>query len=628
MLEAIRDRAQGWIAKLILALIIVPFALWGVDSYFKGDGKEPPVASVGKEDISQREFFKALQDQRDAVQNKLQVKVDIENKDFRKGILDKMIDGRLMSIAGSSNGLIAPEGDLDAMIHSAPIFQENGAYSEQRFQEWLRKQGLNRAGLIHALSQDILGQQFQVGYGQGAIASNSSVTQIAGLLAQQREVNEATFNTSDYAKSVTIDDKAVAAEYDAHKQDYTTPEEVKVQYLVLSADAIKSGISISDQAARQYYESNLPKFQGPEMRHASHILIKADSSMTAAERDAAKAKAEKLYQELSADPSRFAELAKKDSQDPGSAANGGDLGEFTRDSMVKPFADAVFAMKVGELSKPVLTEFGYHIIRLDGIKPGTTASFESVKGEIVSQLAEDKAMRTFADEAEKFNNVVYEQADSLDPAAKQFQLKVMESGWISRGQATPAFLAKPELMDQLLSPDALQQHHNTEAVEVSPNTLVSARVIDHKAAGTRPLAEVAASIRQKLTEEAARNKAIEAGQQALKAAQSGQAVSGFGAPMLVSRMKPLNLPRESIKAIFGADSTKLPVTVGVETPDGYRLYRIAKVIEGTPDPAQHQQLQQELTSTLRAEEMRAYLEFVKSKAKVKINEAILEKKAE
>jgi peptidyl-prolyl cis-trans isomerase D len=628
MLEAIRDRAQGWIAKLILALITIPFALWGIDSYFKGDGREPAVASIGKDEIGQHEFFQALQTQRDALQERTHAKVDIENKDFRKGVLDQIVEGHLMSYAGTSNGLMVPAGDLEAVIQSAPVFQDNGVFSEERFQTWLHKQGLTKQGLLRMIQQDSMAQQVQVGYGQGAIMPAASVAQVASLLVQQREVNEAVFSGNAYTNAISIDDKAVESDYNAHKQDYAIPEQVRVQYVVLSADSIRSGIEISDQTAQQFYDANKAKFSEPEQRRASHILIKADSSMSAADKAAAKAKAEKLYQELRANPARFAELAKQDSQDPGSAAQGGDLGSFTRDTMVKPFADAAFSMKVGELRGPVESEFGYHIIRLDAITPGKVAPFAAVKPGIVAQLAQQEAERIFAEAAEKFSNMVYEQSDSLDPAAKQFHLNVQESGWISRDHAIPAFLAKTDLMDAMFGQDSLEKHQNTEAIEVAPNMLVSARVLEHKPSGTRPLSEVAGEIRAKLIAQAARAKAIEAGQQALKMAQAGQTVTGLGAPMTISRMQPLNLPAESIKVIFAANASKLPTSVGVETPDGYRLYRITKVASVPPDATRLTQLQHDLTGIVMKEEIKAYLSYVKAKAGVKINDAILEKKAE
>lgn len=628
MLENIREHAQGWIAKLILALITVPFALWGIDSYFKGSGKEQAVASVGSEEIGQREFFKALQARRDTIQQQTHQKVDIEDKDFRKQVLDQIIDSRLIAHAAQVNHIMVQPATVESIIQSEPTFQENGAFSPKRFQEWLGSRGLSKQELVSNIQRTLLAQQVQVGYGEGSVTPKASVKQLAGLMAQQREVSQAVFKATDYLKSIKIDDKAVQAEYDSHKQDYAIPEQVKVQYLVLSEADVEAATHISDDQAQQFYQANKDKFQEPEQRHASHILIATDSHMSQAQLDAAKAKADKLYQEVVANPGRFAELAKTESQDPGSAVKGGDLGSFTHDAMVKPFADAAFSMKVGDISKPVKSEFGYHIIRLDGITLAKELPFASVKADIVAQLAQSEAGRKFADSAEKFGNVVYEQADSLESAAKQFNLKIQESGWISRQQANPPLLGKPELLDAMFLPDSVQKHQNTEAIEVAPNTLVSAHVIDYKPAGVRPLSEVADNIRAKLALQAARAKAIEAGGAALKQAQGGQAVAGMGAPMEVSRLQPMNLPPEGLQAVFKADIAKLPVTIGAEVPDGYAVYRIGRVTEAAFDAGKLQGLQRELGGIEAREELKAYLAYIKAKEGVKINEAVLEKKAE
>lgn len=623
MLEAIRERAQGWIAKVILALIIVPFALWGIDSYIGGGGSEPPVASVGDDQVGQREFFRALQNQRDMLAQQNGVKVDIEDKAFRRNVLDQLVEIRLIGQAASRNGLTVSASQMDAVIKSAPIFQDNGAYSEQRFQAWLREQGLGEKELFAMLQRESLAQQFQMGYGQGAVAAAASAGRLSALMAQQREVNEAVFAADAFLKGVTMDDKAVQADYDANKSDYATPAMLRIQYLVLDADAIRTGIQVGDEAARQHYEANKARYQTPEQRSASHILVKAE-----ADKAAARAKAEKLLAQVKATPGKFAELARQNSDDPGSAAQGGSLGSFTRDTMVKPFADAVFGMKVGEVSGLVETEFGYHIIRLDGIIPGAAVAFDAVRAEIKTELVNQEAERRFADVAERFSNMVYEQPDSLEAAAKEFGLAIRETGWIGRDRAEPAFLAKPALMNALFSPEALDKRQNTEAVEVAPGVLVSARVIEHQPAGVRPLAEVAGIIRAKLAAQAARAQAIASGQAALKAAESGQVVAGLSAPMLVSRMQPMGLPPEGVKAVFKSDAGKLPATVGVETADGYRLYRINRVVDATPDDNRAKLIQRDLARLAAQEELKSYLAYVKGAVGIKVNDALLDKKAD
>lgn len=625
MLEAIREKAQGWIAKVILVLIIVPFALWGVDSYIQGGGGEPAVATVGNDEISQREFFRELQNQRDAMQEQTGQQLDIENKDFRKAVLDQLVQMHLIANAANRNGIVVTADQIDDVIKSASIFQENGAFSEKRLNEWLGRQNLNKKELLALIERESLAQQFQMAYGQGAVVSALSAERMSALMAQQREVNEAIFSAEAFMKSVTVDDKAVEAEYNTNKKDFATPAQVRVQFLSLSADTIRAAIQVGESAARQFYEANKSRYQEPEQRSASHILVKVGAG---ADKQAARAKADKLLAEVKASPAKFAELAKQNSDDPGSAANGGSLGSFTRETMVKPFADAAFSMKTGEIRGLVESDFGFHIIRLDGITPGTQMAFEMVKAEITAELARQEAERKFAEAADRFSNLVYEQPDSLAPAAKEFGLTVQETGWISRDQADPAYLAKPALMDALFSPEALEKHQNTEAVEVVPGTLVSARVLEHKPAGVRPLVEVAPVIRAKLALRAGHAQAVKAGEAALAALRSGQAVAGLSAPMLVSRMQPLNLPPEGLKAVFKANAKQTPAVVGAETRDGYRVYRINKVIEAPVDPNRRTVIQRDLSRMTAQEELRAYLAYLKTANGVEINNAILEKKAE
>ena len=627
MLEVIRTYSKTWIAKLVLAMITLPFALWGIGSYLKGDGQGAAVASVGDYKISEHEFGKALQNQRDAMQAQ-GGKVDINNKAFRKQVLDQLVDTRLMKLAASKAGIVVSESQIMGALAGIPAFLENGVFSEERLDSWLRSKNISRPELLNMIHEDLLMRQMQFGYGEGGLISSTTAGLLAKQLAQQREVSEATFSAQTYLASINIDDKAVEAEYKANQAAYAIPPQVRVRYLVLSLDRLASKINIAEGAAKEYYEANKARYQEPEQRRASHILIKTDAGMPAAAKAEAKAKAEKILKEVQQTPAKFAELAKQNSQDPGSASRGGDLGSFNRDMMVKPFSDAVFSMKVGEISALVESEFGYHIIRLDGITPGTVLGFAAVEQDIIQELKRQEANRKFAELAERFSNIVYEQPDSLEPAAKELGLSVSESDWISQDKAEPAFLNNPRLLEAIFSPEALQKKQNTEAIEVGPSTLVSAHVIEHKPAGVRPLAEVSTLIRKRLAADAARAKAVEAGKAALASAEAGTSSTGFGAEMLVSRMQPSTLPRVAMKSVFQASASKLPSFVGVEMPDGYRVYRISKVIPGEPKAGQEDQIKHDVTRLAAQEELRAYLEYTRARNSVKINEGALEKKVE
>lgn len=623
MLEAIRERAQGWIAKVILGLLIIPFAFWGIDSYFSGGGQEPPAAEIDDQPITQREFANTLQEQREALGGR------VEEGALRKMVMDQLVNTRVLSLAAGKAGFSILEPQIQAVLGGLEIFQENGAFSQTRMDAWLRNRGLSQGELIAMISQDLLLRQVQIGYGEGALVPRPVSERMARLLAEQREVREAAFDANTYIAAVKIDDAAIEADYKARQQDYTTPDQVRVQFVVLSQAQLESAVAVSEAQARAHYEANAARYAEPEQRRAAHILIKVDAGADEKTRQTARDKAELLLAELRDQPGKFAELARKHSQDPGSGAKGGDLGTFSREMMVKPFADAVWGMKPGEIRGLVESQFGYHIIRLDGVVGGAKLGFELVKEDIRRELRQEEAQRRFLDSAERFSNLVYEQPDSLEPAAKEFGLKLEESGWIAKGQtAQPAILGNPRLMEALFSDDALRKRQNTEATEVAANTLVAARVLEHRPPGLLPLAEVAADIRARLTRAAAGKLAVEAGAKALAAAQAGQAELNFSAPMTVSRMRPLELQSAAVRAIFAAPADKLPAHVGVESPEGYRLYRVSRVLPVEPAAEQAEKIRVDLRRLLAQEEMRAYLESAKAKASIKIAQTALDGKAE
>ncbi len=611
-------------AKIILGFIALTFAVWGVNWYFSGSGKQKPAATVGDSEISQQDFQEALQQQQREAAGQ-HSELDTSNPKVRRHVLDQLVNTRLLALAAVRSGLLVSKAQIDSLLTSLEPFQVNGKFSEARLDAWLQSRGMSRAQFAAMLRQDMLLRQEEFSVGQGALVSKAATDRLGKLLSQQREVQELSFDVNKYAKGVKVDDKAVKAEYDAHPEDYSVPEQVRVQYAVLSPDALLDQVHVDDAAAKQYYKANQAQYQEPEQRRASHILIKVDANMDAKARAAAKAKAEAIYRELQAHPDRFSELAKKDSQDAGSAARGGDLGLFTRNMMVKPFADAVFSMHKGEIRGPVQTQFGYHIIRLDDIVPGTKLAFGAVKGQILDQLRQQEAQRLFIDAADQFSNMVYEQPDSLEPVAKKFHLKLQESDWLTHKPEKSEIFNNPRLLDAIFDPDTLQKHENTEAVEVAPNTLVAARVTDHHPQGVRPFAEVAAEISHKLVARMAREQAVAAGKKALESARAGQPPVGMSAPMTVSHMHPLELSPDAIQAVFKAPTQKLPVYVGVEGQEGYQLYRINRVSEGQISPDQMQAIQRRLQQMVANDELHAYLEYNRDQTTITVNQDVLKK---
>lgn len=624
MLEAIRDRSQGWIAKAILILVTIPFALWGVDSYINRGGEEPAVATVGEVEISKREFVKAMQEQQEQMGGK------VEEKALRKQVIEQLVNTRTLMQVAEKSGFVVLDPQVQAVLGGIEVFQENGVFSEQRLDSWLRGRGMSRGELLGMISQDLLLKQVQIGYGEGAVLAKPSVTRLANLLAQQREVNEVIFDLKSFSNPAQIDEKAVADEYNAHKADYATPAQVRVQYLVLSQSVLEAGVSVTEAQAQKYFDENQAQFQEPEQRRASHILIKLDAGANAAAKEAARKRAEELLAEVRKTPAKFADLARQHSQDPGSGANGGELGTFSRDMMVKPFADAVWSMQQpGQIHDLVESQFGFHVIRLDGIVGGAKMGFNMVKDEIIRTLRQQEAQKRFVESAERFSNIVYEQTDSLEPAAKEFGLKIEESGWLGQGVAQPPMLGDARFLKAVLSDEAIQQKQNIEAIEIAPNTLVSARVIEHKPAGVRTLAEVANDIRTRLAAKNGRKLAVDSGKKALADALAGNTGGlTLSAPLSVSRMQGLNVPLAAVRAVFSANTAKLPTWVGVESAEGYRLYRINRVAETELPEPQVAAMRNDMRRLLAQEEMRAYLESAKAKTKITISPTAVEPKAD
>lgn len=624
MLEAIRNRSKGWIAKVILGLLIIPFALWGVDSYFSGTGEEAPAARIGDHEISQRDFAQALQEQ----QEELGIRSD--DSAMRERVLDQLINTRLLSTSAREIGFTILEPQIHAVLFGVEIFQENGQFSEARMDNWLRSRDMGRGELLNMIGEDLLLRQVQIGLGEGAVVARPVAQRLAGLLNQQREVSELRFDSKDHAQGIKIEDAELQAYYQARQADFATPAQVRLEYLSFSLSDLATAVRVSPEQVRQFYEANLTRYQEPELRRASHILIRVDADASAEARTAAKARADALLLEVRAAPGKFAELARMHSQDPGSAANGGDLGAFGREMMVKPFADMVWSLQPGEIGEVLETQFGYHIIRLESVVPGAKMSFEVVRDDIERELTETEAQRRFIDAAERFSNLVYEQPDSLAPAATEFELKIQQSGWLGQGQTDiePAFLAHPRMLAAVFSESAVVRRENTEALEVAPNHLLAARVIEHRPPGVRPLADVAGDIRAILTTQAARKLAVAAGEKALAGARAGQVPGGLSAAMTVSRIQPRGLSTQALRVIFQADGGKLPAYAGVETEEGYRLYRISRVFaEQVPDGLV-ETIGNDLRHLTMNEEMRAYLASLKAKTRIKITPGTLDARNE
>ncbi|MBL8540946.1 MAG: SurA N-terminal domain-containing protein [Betaproteobacteria bacterium] len=630
MFDFVRDKK--WVVQLILGAIVVTFAFFGIDAYFRGGGTGGAIAKVGDHGISQVEFSEALRRQQEQVRQYLGSQADpalLDGPELRAMVLDRLIQQRLLVEQAAREGVVIPDADLQKLLIDIPAFREGDRFSLAKYEEFLKARRRTAVQFESELRSDLMAQRLSDAYAGTAIVPAVTVDRLARLRDQKREVRWSVIAPEQFLDRVTLAPEAAQQYYDAHQDEFRIPEKARVQYLVLSPDALVSQMTVSDEEKRAYYDHNLARFQKPEERQASHILINADKSAPPEKRAAAKAKVETLLAQLKRKPDTFAELAKSESQDPGSATKGGDLGFFGRGMMVKPFEDATFGAKVGELVGPVESEFGYHIIKVTAIKPAQTTDFAQAKSRIEQELRRQKAEKRFAEAAESFTNLVYEQPDSLKPAADEFKLTIQESPWVTRSAADNPALNNPRVLAAIFSDDAVQNRRNTEAIDAGNSTLVAARVIEHQPAAMKPFADVSAEIKKNLLLKEAQKLAAQEGQAKLGKLRAGEQVSiAWSEPKTISRTGAEGLPPEALRQVFRVDASKLPAFAGADFGKGsYALLKVTKVIEpGEIQPAQRHEITAALDQAAGQEDLSAYLASLRQASKVSVNQELLQQR--
>ena len=622
------------LVQVILALITLPFAFFGVDYYFRGGGSATEVARVGGETISQVEFANAISDQQDRMRQSAGKDYDptvFSNPEVRYSMLEQLIGQRVLDQQVRRGNLRVSDAQLAQFIGELAPFQEDGKFSRTKYEQLLISQNMTPLAFEQRVRQELTVAPLQEPIANGNITATSNIERYLALLDQQRQVAVATVPADAYLKDVKIDDAAVKAFYDANQGVFQVPDEVKIEYLVLTPESLMGQITVDPAEVKKQYDDNVKQYTKVEERQASHILVAVKPDATEADKAAAKQKAEALAASARKTPAKFAELAKQNSQDPGSAGQGGDLGSFARDgSMVKPFEDAVFSGKQGDIVGPVQTDFGWHIIRITGVKPGKTQSLDEAKPQIEQDLKRQKATRKFVEAADQFQNLVYEQADSLQAAAKGLNLEVKTTPMLTRAQVQALAQNSPKLVQAVFSAESLQAKRNTEALEVAPNTLMAARVLDYKPATTRPFDDVKVEIRRQLERNAASELAQKTAKEKLALLEQGKdAGLSFGKPVSLTRNQAQpGFPPDALIKIFQANASKLPAYVGAPAERGsFSVYKVTQVVTPpAPDPERLKAFNNRVGDQVGHELFNAYLASLKSKADVKINQANLEKK--
>jgi peptidyl-prolyl cis-trans isomerase D len=634
MFDFVRNNHK--LIQVVLALIAVPFAFFGVEFYVRNSDRTAEAASVAGQTITQTEFSQAVRRQQDQLRGMLGRNYDPDRFDTvesRQMLINSLIDNRLIASETVRGHLTVSDDALRDLIMGIPAFVVDGKFSKDRYQQIATSQNMTPLQFDETLRTDAAQRQLTESIESTDIVSRTALAQWQTINEQERDVEEAQIQPAQFLANAKVTPEAEKEYYDSNGKLFEEPLQVTAEYVVLSADKLAQQVTVTEDQLKAWYDAHLAQLASQEKRQARHILVASPKAAPPADRAKARAKAESLLADVRKSPGSFAEIAKKNSDDPGSAAKGGDLGEFGRGMMVKPFEDTVFNMKPGQISGVVETDFGYHIIKLETVKGAT---FDNMHADIEREVRKQEGQKKFAEVAESFNNLVYDQPDSLQPAVDRFKLPLQRSAMFAKrdaAQAVPA-LNNDRMLTALFSDDTVKNKHNTEAIETAPYTLISARVVESKPARIRSLGEVKPSIDLILQTKEATSLArqhAEAVLAELKKGGTGEGVTGlkWGPTKIVSRQNPLDLRKDAIDAIFHADATKLPAYAIAEAGQSgvQSVFRIAKVTQAQIiDTDKRKQRDQQLTATMTREDYDAYLAALRAKSKVVVNTAAVDRK--
>jgi peptidyl-prolyl cis-trans isomerase D len=611
----------------ILVLLIFPsFVFFGVQGYSSfTDGSNAKVAEVDGRGITQMEWDAAHQRNIERFRQQMPT-ADMKLLDspaVRGETLDSLVRERVLLAAAERMHLGVSDERLQRVFATDPQFAALRNPDGSVNRDLLMAQGMSSEMFAQSLRQDLAMRQVMQGIGTTVVAPKAVVDPSLDALLQRRQVQFQRFDAQALRGKVNPSDADIETFYKANEALFRAPEQARVDYVMLDLQTLQKGVSVSDDELQRFYAENASRYTAAEERRASHILIKADKDMAAADRQKARAKADALLEQLRKSPGQFAELAKKNSDDPGSAERGGDLDFFGRGAMVKPFDDAVFAMKAGEISNVVESEFGFHIIQLTGQRGGEKKSFAAVRAEIETEVKRQLAQKRFAEAAEQFTNTVYEQSDSLQPVIDKLKLE-KRSALVQRTPAPGATgaLASAKLLEAVFGNDAINNKRNTDAIEVGPSQLASARIVEHLPARTLPLAEVKEQVRERLVGEQAAALARKEGQ-ALLAQLQKDGATALPESAVIGRLSAQSVPRKVIDAVLAADASKLPLPLGVDLGEqGFWVGKVTQVLPRDAALAPEQTLQAQYAQAIATAEMQAYYAALKTRYRAEIKPSV------
>ena len=626
-------RKHTWLLKIVLGFVVLAFVGGGVyQGYgsFMGDDNST-VAKVDGRKVTRNEWENAQRAQIDRVRQQMP-NVDaklFDTPEMKRQSLDAVVRERVMLAAADKLHLTTTDERLQRLFASDPQFaflrNPDGSVNKDA----LSAQGMSSEMFAQRLRQDFSLRQVAQGITGTVFAPLSATNAALDAMFQQREVQVQQFATKDSAANVTPTDADIEKYYKdaANAAQFMAPEVESIEYVVLDLESLKKGIVISDKELRDSYAANEKRYTSPEERRASHILVKVDAGASAADRAKAKAKADGLLAQVKQSPASFAEVARKNSDDPGSAEKGGDLDFFGRDGLAaKPLEDAAFKLATDAISDLVESDFGYHIVKLTGLRGGEKKPFEAVMAELEAETKTQLAQKKFSEVAVEFTNMVYEQPDSLKSVVDKFKLELRTAQNVKRTPAPGAAgpVANAKFLEALFGNDAIRNKRNTEAIETAASTLVSGRVVKYEAAHQLPLAEMKAKVRERLVVVQAAALARKLGEARLAELRAAPASAMVEAAVTLSRAQPGDLPAKLVDAVLKAPTTTLPAAIGVDLGDaGYAVAKIGKVLGRDPVTADASRAQSQYAQAWGDAESQAYYNALKTRFKVELRPGAL-----
>ena len=626
-------RRHTRVLQFVLVLLVFPsFVFFGIQGYSRfAGGDQQSVAKVAGTNISQNELDNLMRERLERARRQMPT-IDpklFESPEMRRLALDSLIRDRLLLTAADKLHLVTTDDRLESLFKSDPQFAQLRRPDGSLNTDALAALGMSSEAFAERLREDISRRQVLQSLSDSAIAPASAASAALDAMYQQREVQVQRFDAKDYLAKVSPTDAQIEAFYKdaANASQFQTPEEASIEYVVLDLEGLKKGVNVSDDDLRAYYAANEKRYTTPEERRVSQILVAAGKDAPKADREKARAKAEALTAEARKDPNKFAELAEKNSDDDSTAKKGGDMEFFGRGSLLdlKPFEDAAFLLKPGEIAGPVQTDFGYHVILLRETRGGEKKSFDSVKPDMEAEIRNQQAQKRFSDAAVEFGDTVYEQADSLKPAADKWKLEIKKADHVTPNPpaGTAGVLGSPKFLEAIFSSDATKNKHNTKAIEIGANQLAAGRVVKDAPAHMLPLADVKDKIRQQLVATQAAAMAKKLGADRLAAVRAAPATALSDNTLVVSRAQAHDLPRNALDAVLKAPAAALPAFVGVDLGDqGYMVVKITKLWGRDPSVADPAKAREQYARVWGDAEAQAYYAALKARYKVTVNDNI------